>query len=845
MTRSSDRSSWVGRALVSAIGAVLVSASLFSPATVRAVSGPVARWTLDDGSGLNAHDAVGTADGTLSGGATWLTSNAAVGTGALSFDGVNDKVTVPGSAPLEPAELTLTLWVRGDPQSPPATGAVIIEKGAFDCLGPSYGLYVAADGVRLSFRSPNGVQLQFTATEAEAGVTLWDGAWHLLSARMRIFGFYHNSVAGTIMIDGYPEEYEAVGDILDITTPQTAAIGYSGATNGALVFGGPVNGGCGEASFHGDIDDVRVYADPTLLSATLMPTVTTIVSGMWTPPQNPGGSAVSHVDVTPIPRWGTVTWEIFVSGTWTTWGSTHPDETGHAVGGGVVPLAVGTYPVRATFSAGPPYLDSSQEGTVTVEPYTTTTLLSVAPDPFLAGEQVRLNAFVDSLPVDSSPYPQGSVKFWETTSGTPVLLDTVAVAQYGVSGDGAADLYISTFPVGTHKVVAEYIGPDPYRAGSTSTEKTVVVNANASGVVLQNLTNGPIETHSSFTIGAILQNGNNTYAENATFTFKRVGSSTPICVVPVAFGTHTQCVVPSQAIGSPQFIAEYSGNAQNAAATSSPLTVNVVADTVHASGVSVQYTTFYPYKDSYKDTVAIKGTRGEPISVTIRIYSPSGTLRKTVTIPSGTGAYSYAWNGRNSAGTWYAEGKYKVVQTLKDGAGTTTTSTLYTTLSRKKLYTYTKTITKLGRSMTAFGATGGGTVKISTASGYAKLSAPTFGTSWAGAGWEFTLPSAAVYKSVYVRVYGRHSGITGFTALGAENFTFCPYVAHEVWEEACFGAWKNIPTTSGTTLHYYQSVSLSSAYRSGTHVRASVSSYGGTTYIYKAQVIVKYGLLKY
>ena len=828
------------------VTSVLANGLFVSAGSALAVSAPAARWALDDGSGTNADDAIGTADGTLSGGATWLTSNAAVGTGAVRFDGANDKVTVPGSAPLEPAELTLTAWVRGDPQNPPATGAAIIEKGAFDCQGPSYGLYVAATGIRLSFRSPNGIQLQFTATEAVDKVTLWDGAWHLLAARIHIFGFYHNSAGGTVMVDGYPETYETVGDILEPPTQQTSAIVYAGSTSSELVIGGPASTGCSVASFEGDVDDVRVYADPTLSSATLMPTVTTTVGGMWNPAQTPGASGVSHVDVSPIPRWGTVTWEIFVGGAWTAWGSpVQTNAVGHAVGGGVVPLTVGTYPLRATFSGGPPYLDSAQEGTVTVEKLSTTTQLGVAPDPFLPGEQVRLGAFIDSVEVGStSRYPQGSVKFWETTTGTPVLLATVAVTQSGVTGDGAANLYVSDFPVGTHKVVAEYVGPDPYRSGSTSNEVSLVVNAETATAWLQLDTAGAIETHHSFKIGAGIQNGGQGYAENATFTFKRVGSSTPICVLPVAYGTETQCTVPSQAVGTWQFVVEYSGNAVTASDTSVPLTVHVVADTVHATGVSVDNTTFYPVKDAYKDTVSIKGTRNESIGVTIKIYSPGGTLLKTVTVASGSGAYSYAWNGRKSDGSIYAAGKYKVVQTLKDAAGTTLTSTLYTTISKKKLYTYSKTITKLGKSMTAKGTANGGTLTTSKSSGYAKLYAPTAGTSWAGAGWELTLPSATVYKSIYVRVHGRHSGTTGFTAMGSQNFTTCPYVAGGAWDEACFGAWKNIPTTSGTTLHYYKSASLSSVYRSGTKVRVSVSSYGGTAYIYKAQVIVSYGVLK-
>src|SRR5262249_5475256 len=149
--------------------------------------------------------------------------------------------------------------------------------------------------------------------------------------------------------------------------------------------------------------------------------------------------------------------------------------------------------------------------------------------------------------------------------------------------------------------------------------------------------------------------------------------------------------------------------------------LTIVPDTVHASP-SVQYTTFYPVKDSYRDTVAIRGTRDEPVSVSIKIYSPTGSLLKTASYASATTPYSYAWTGKNSGGTIYAEGKYKIVQTLKDAFGTTKVLTSYVTLSKKKLYTYTATISKLGSSVSAKGGFNGGSVTLSTASGYARLS---------------------------------------------------------------------------------------------------------------------------
>jgi hypothetical protein len=88
--------------------------------------------------------------------------------------------------------------------------------------------------------------------------------------------------------------------------------------------------------------------------------------------------------------------------------------------------------------------------------------------------------------------------------------------------------------------------------------------------------------------------------------------------------------------------------------------------TVQASGLGVSASTFYPYPDKYRDTVAIKGTRGEKASTAISIYAPTGAKVRTFAVAAALGPYSVAWNGRNTSGTLLAAGEYKVVQTVTD-----------------------------------------------------------------------------------------------------------------------------------------------------------------------------------
>jgi hypothetical protein len=223
----------------------------------------------------------------------------------------------------------------------------------------------------------------------------------------------------------------------------------------------------------------------------------------------------------------------------------------------------------------------------------------------------------------------------------------------------------------------------------------------------------------------------------------------------------------------------------------------------------VQYGTFYPYKDGYRDTVAIRGTRQEPASVAIRVYSPTGKLVKSVSIASAAGKYSYGWTGRNSSGTILAAGKYKVVQTLTDAAGARKVVTSYTTLSKKRLYTYTKTLTK----------------------DYSQASKKT--SSWVA--WSFSLPSATVYKKLVFSIYGRD--IFGSGGFGPHDFTYC---GSSYWHPDCAWPWRTFPITVS-----WKSVTGSTTYdRSGRSVRLYAWGGSGDTRIKYGRVKVTYAILK-
>ena len=72
-------------------------------------------------------------------------------------------------------------------------------------------------------------------------------------------------------------------------------------------------------------------------------------------------------------------------------------------------------------------------------------------------------------------------------------------------------------------------------------------------------------------------------------------------------------------VGSLVLGVSYAGDEDFQAGTSEPYNIVVQEDAVHASNVTQNYSTFYPTKDGYRDTLRISGRRDEPASAVIRI----------------------------------------------------------------------------------------------------------------------------------------------------------------------------------------------------------------------------------
>jgi hypothetical protein len=298
-------------------------------------------------------------------------------------------------------------------------------------------------------------------------------------------------------------------------------------------------------------------------------------------------------------------------------------------------------------------------------------------------------------------------------------------------------------------------------------------------------------------------------------------------------------VVPSMAIGSHSLTVEYSGDAFYGGSTSEPQVVSITPDVVEATGVGLEFGTFYPVVDKYRDVNHIKGTRTEPVSVGLVIYNSSNKVVRRATIARAGGAYSYAWNGRTSTGAILASGKYRIVQTLTDAYGTKKAFTSYSTLSAKKLVNHTTYVTRRGDLVSAKGTGGTGRLYVSSSGGYAKLVSGADG--FVVAGWQLTLPSATVYRSLSFQVYGKaHTGIP-MTQIGVQNFVTCGYSSS--WYESCFDHWHWMGTAAASLV--WTSTSAHANFnRSGRTVRGMIDVPYGTAYVYRVRFKVTYATLQ-
>ncbi len=195
------------------------------PAGGDIITGLVAHWQLDESSGSTASDATGqNHNGTLTNGPAWDSSGGRIG-GAISFDGVDDYVTIPHSSDLAftaSQSFTLSAWVHIPTLPGKWTG--IITKSR-DTAPTHYGLWINPDN-----------QWHFGGGPGVNGGTVTTGWHHLVLVQDA------GAATRTIYADGSPV---ATGNAED------------GSGTGDLWLGGAKSV---SEYFSGQLDDVRIYS---------------------------------------------------------------------------------------------------------------------------------------------------------------------------------------------------------------------------------------------------------------------------------------------------------------------------------------------------------------------------------------------------------------------------------------------------------------------------------------------------------------------------------------------------------------------------------------------------------
>lgn len=246
MTRASDW--WIlGTMLPRARfgAAAVVAAAVVVFLALPAVAGAlplVGHWQLDEGRGQVVRDLSGWGNNGVLGATsavetsdpTWIRG---VSGYALRFGG-DQFVSVPSSASLEPANVTVLAWVRG--ATSPGMFRYVVSKGAIGCNNGSYGLYTGFSG-GMAFYVYDGTTVDVSPAATAA---LWDGRWHAVE------GTYDGKTV-RLYVDG-----TEIGH--GTTVPLPGPIAYGLPTSGDAQIGG-YTGGCG-LTFVGDIDEVSIWS---------------------------------------------------------------------------------------------------------------------------------------------------------------------------------------------------------------------------------------------------------------------------------------------------------------------------------------------------------------------------------------------------------------------------------------------------------------------------------------------------------------------------------------------------------------------------------------------------------
>jgi sugar lactone lactonase YvrE len=310
------------------------------------------------------------------------------------------------------------------------------------------------------------------------------------------------------------------------------------------------------AVYEGDTDDAGSSSTPPLAETIRqIPTATTL-SGS---PNPISAGAILTLSTTvsatgPATGAGALTGQVTFSEGATVYGNGTINSSGVATLQ-ISTLGAGTHNIVASYLGNTNYATSSSVVLVEVvqTTATTTTLTSTAATT-LAGEAASFTASVSS----STAIPTGSVSFY---SGG------VSIGQVPLNAQGVATLSTSTLAVGSDSITAVYVGNGNYNTSTSVALQHSVVLATTSLTLAGPAT--AVNAGGTFAMTAALSN--NGVAPTGTLTLHN-GGTTIATLSVTADGTFSFPNL-SLGVGTYQLTAVYSGDANNAVATSAAITV--------------------------------------------------------------------------------------------------------------------------------------------------------------------------------------------------------------------------------------------------------------------------------
>ncbi|MEN6426614.1 MAG: LamG-like jellyroll fold domain-containing protein [Phycisphaerales bacterium] len=186
----------------------------------------LAHWAFDESVGNIAHDSIGRHNGILVGGPVWVPDGGRI-RGALEFDGVDDRVNVDSAGVNDLQRFTIALWTR----------IHSLAEGRIQRF-----ITIADEKIvlRIGEDEPGKRQLHFYVTKA-------DGTWGEICVDNAVeLGVFHHFAA---TYDGTTMRLYRDGQLLSSSYEGTALVHGSGDR---VDFSG-------QETFHGHLDDVRIY----------------------------------------------------------------------------------------------------------------------------------------------------------------------------------------------------------------------------------------------------------------------------------------------------------------------------------------------------------------------------------------------------------------------------------------------------------------------------------------------------------------------------------------------------------------------------------------------------------